>query len=66
MIDLIGRSSFYMNRSFVTYFFKYFEHVKGFAYVSWADNNISVIFIFWNISVDAIGIVDFIDFWCLA
>ena len=54
-----------MNRSFVTYFFKYFEHVIGFANICWANNNIGMIFISWNIWVVDIFIVDFIDFWLL-
>ena len=54
-----------MNRSFVTYFFKYFEHVLGFTNFSWANNNIGMIFICCNNRVVDIVFVDFIDFWLL-
>ena len=53
---LIGRSSYYMNRSLVTYFFKYFQHIICFTYVAGADKNLAMVFICWNIIVN---IIDF-------
>ena len=56
-----------MNWSFVTYFFKYFEHVKCFAHVSGPDNNTSSIFICWNTNLNILVFVIFsvFDFWLM-
>ena len=44
-------SGYYMNRSFVTYFFKYFENVLSFTNVFGSNNNMGVVFKCWNVRV---------------
>ena len=56
---LIGRSGYYMNWFFVTYFFEYFENVISFTNVPWSNNNAGMILVVWNI----IFIANVIDFW---
>ena len=58
---LVGRSSYYMNWSFVTYFFKYFEQIICFAYVTRTYNDITLVFNFRNNIV--VRIDNIIGFW---
>ena len=48
---LIGWSGYYMNRSFVAYFVIFFQRVICFTTVSWACNDLTMVFIGWNTSV---------------
>ena len=60
-------SAYYMNRSFVTLFFKYFKHLVSFTNVSWANNNMGSFFICWNnMIVDIVFvIINVFNFWLL-
>ena len=62
---LIGRSVYYMNWSFVTYFFKYSQHVKSLPNIYCAENNIGVVFISWRTTVVVI-VIAIINFWLFA